>query len=127
MRIIGMTNKTTKSGAKRAALDGECLMQRDARRQRAGGRAHHIDTVSEIPARLDRVVPQRRRQLATQLADMAFHDAFLNLIVEDAIRRREHLLLGDPFATMQNEKLENTSFASRPASSCPCRFQPSDL
>src|SRR6218665_1538396 len=72
-----------------------------------------VDAVAKEALGIDRVETELLAQLLAQLADVAFHDVFLDVFVEDAVDRVEDLRLGEPAAAVCDQVFQDAALTAR--------------
>ena len=68
--------------------------------------------IAEEAFGIDDVVADAQAELLAQLADMAFHDHFVDILVENAVDRIEDLRLGHAPMRVLGKKLQNVPLAA---------------
>ena len=72
-----------------------------------------FDLRLRTPPGFDRIEAEAAAQLLAQLADMAFNDVFLNVLVENPVNGIEYLRFADAPPAVFDEKFQNPPFAPR--------------
>src|SRR5690606_8171285 len=69
--------------------------------------------ITEVALGIDRIEAKLRAKLLAQLADVAFNDVLLDLLIEDSVNGVEDLGLGHPARRVARQIFEDTPFAPR--------------